>query len=251
MPIQTFDFLSLGAWPSDCFDQEVFIENLQTKLNELREFVDLNASYVILLSQTTEPTQGQWETAWIVQTGLPLPIPASAVLLWYDTTTSTFGGNYGTVTGFSTVYKRVPEYIKGTFTYINQINDAASHSSLRSLYDNGAALPSITFTTYVPTTVIMEFGFTCSAGATNAGSDFMLDNVKLGTQYSSVLPNGGILENFAAPRQFMSFILPAVPAGAHVARPLLGVVGAPATPSTVTWGGLGATTSFSLRAVVE
>lgn len=249
--ITDYDFSELGLWPNDCFDQQVYIETLQNKLNEVSEFVTENSSQVVMLSQASEPTQGQWETAWVLQTGGSLPIPSTAVLIWYDSANAVIGGQYGTMPGFVTVSRRIGESVKGTVVYLNTQHDAVARSSTRSLFDNPTILPSISFTTYVLCSVIFELEFTCTAGATNAGADFLFDNVKLGTQYYGIQPNGGIIEAFPAARQLVNFTLTDVLPGAHVAKPLLGVAGAPATPVAVGWGGVGNVLSFTVRVVVQ
>jgi hypothetical protein len=246
------DFTDLGVWPDDCFDQQIFIQTMQDKLNELREYVEANLSSVVILSQATEPTQGQWEAAYTVQTGFALPIPASATLLWYDTTNSQLGGQYGTITGSATVESRTAEYVPGTILVSDVEYDATARSSSASLMGNGAFLPEITFTTDVICTLFIDFNFVMTTTNVASGVDFMLDGVKLGSQYQAVPPNGGLVENLPITNlQSVSYVLEDMPAGIHTVKPLLGVAGAPGTAPTLAWGGANNVTSFAIRAMVQ
>lgn len=70
-------------------DQVTFFDDLQTQLNTLSSLAE-----PIFLSQSSEPTQKQWEDAWIAA-GKSVPIDTRSELYWYDGTN--LRGMFGTV----------------------------------------------------------------------------------------------------------------------------------------------------------
>lgn len=252
MSIIDFDFNQLGNWPEDCIDQQDFISQLQTKLNELKDYALQNTADVVVLSQAIEPTQSQWEYAYVTQTGKSLPIPATAVLLWYNTSTSEIAGEFGTITGFPTVEARFYRYNTGLVLVDDFSYDNTARSSTRSLFDNQSVLPTeITFSIPVPCLVILMFSATITANGSGAGVDFMLNETKIGTEYYAVQPNGGIHENLASARFHIAVPVDNLPAGTYTARALLGNVGAPASPAALGWGGANNVTIFGVQAVAK
>ena len=247
-----FNFNSLGSWPADCIDQQDYMTQLQTQLNAFKNYMLDNSADVVVVSQPTTPSQSQWEFAYVNQTGKSLPIPSAAVLLWYNTSTSELAGQFGTVTGFTQVEPRFYKYNSGLtlvddFTYNN-----VAQSSTRSLFDNQSFLPAeITFSIPVTCLVLLHFSTTITANGSGAGVDFMLNEIKVGTSYYQVQPNGGIHENLASARFHITVPVDDLPAGTYTVRPLLGNVGAPASPAALGWGGANNVTLFGVQALAK
>lgn len=246
-----FDFNTLGLWPDDCNKQGSFMLALQTKLNSLVSVAQAASADTVLLSQTTEPTQGQWETAYAAQTGKSIPIPPSAQLIWFNPTTSEIAGVYGTFTGTSTVYKRGMRYGSGIIHAMATAYDNVARSSNRTLQENSALLPSVTITTYVTTTLNLEFSVSITSGGANAGIDFLLNSTKVGTQYSAVAPYDGIISTLGVGRWTCKYVITDLPAGTYVIRPLFGVVGSVYSGTTIAWGGASNVTRLTAEAVVQ
>lgn len=245
-----FDFTSLGQWPDDCLRQQLFMLNLQSKLNSLVASAGANGVYTVLLSQTGEPTQGQWETAYTSQTGKSLPIIPSAQLIWFNPTTNEIAGVYGTFTGSTTVYKRSMRYGSGIIHAQASAYDNTARSSNRTLAENYSLLPSISLTTYVTTMLKLEFSVSITSGGANAGIDFLVNLTKIGTQYQSIAPYDGIISGLAVGRYTLKYIIPSLNAGTYTLRPMFGVVGSVYTGTNIGWGGANNVTRFTAEAVI-
>lgn len=246
-----FDFTTLGLWPDDCNRQQAYMVNLQNKLNSLVDVAKAGAADSVLLSQTTEPSQGQWETAYTAQTGKAIPISPSAQLIWFNPTTSEIAGLYGTFTGTSTVYKRSMRYGSGIIHAMGVANDIVSHTSNRTLQENAAVLPSLSFTTYVVTTLNLEFSVSITSGGANAGIDFQLNNTKVGTQYSLVPFYDGLVSTLGVGRWTCKYTITDLPPGIYTLRPMFGVVGSVYSGTNIVWGGGNNVTRLSYEAVVK
>lgn len=247
----SFDFSTLGQWPDDCSRQQIFMLNLQNKLNVMVNAVNAASADTVLLSQTGEPTQGQWETAYTAQTGKAVPIPPSAQLIWFNPTTNEIAGVYGTFTGTTTVYKRGMRYGSGIIHATASALDNTSHTSNRTLQENSAVLPSITITTYVQTILNLEFGVSITSGGANAGIDFLLNSVKVGTQYSLIAPYDGIISGLGIGRYTCKYLIDPLPAGTYTIRPLFGVVGSVYSGTNIIWGGANNVTRLYAEAIVK
>lgn len=70
---------SESYWPESGPDQDVFLANLQRRLDNLR-----HAIKPVVVPKFFEPSQADWEQAWSLATGLFPPIPPGVKLLWYD-----------------------------------------------------------------------------------------------------------------------------------------------------------------------
>ena len=66
-------------WPESGPDQDVFLANLQRRLDNLRYAIK-----PVVVPKFFEPSQTDWEQAWSLATGLFPPIPPGVKLLWYD-----------------------------------------------------------------------------------------------------------------------------------------------------------------------
>lgn len=244
------DFNTLGVWPEDCLRQQAFMSRLQNKLNQLKDEVETASSSFVLLSQTTEPTQGNWESAYTAQTGGSTPIPTSATLVWFNSATSEIAGVYGTINGTGTVQRRGMRYGSGITHFQSTQYDNNARSSNRTGYENISLVPSISMTTYVITNLILEFSVSITSGGSNGGIDFLVNTTKVGTQYASVPPNGGIIEGLQSGRNTARFVVPNLPPGTYTLRPLIGVVGGAYSGTSIGWGGNGNVTRFSAMAVI-
>ncbi len=227
------------------------MQNVQNKLNGLVDDAQALAADTVLLSQTGEPTQGQWETAYTAQTGKAVPIPPSAQLIWFNPTTLEIAGVYGTFTGTSTVYKRGMRYGTGIIHALETAYDAVSHTSNRTLQENAAVLPTVSITTYVTTSLKLSFSVSITSGGANAGIDFLLNTTKVGTQYSAVPPYDGIVSILAVGRWTCQYIITGLPAGTYTIRPLFGVVGSVYSGTNIIWGGANNVTRLTAEAIVE
>lgn len=85
-------------FPLDSEGRAAFVQNLEDQLTFLEQISNL-----IILEQTEEPDQKDFETAW-VNAGYSLPIVEEAEFLWDDTTR--IRGIYGTLNDY--VYRVVP-----------------------------------------------------------------------------------------------------------------------------------------------
>lgn len=247
----SIDFTTLGQWPDDCSRQQAFMSNLQSKLNTMVAAANATAADSVILSQTAEPTQGQWETAYTAQTGKAIPIPPSAQLIWFNPTTSEIAGVYGTFTGTTTIYKRGMRYGSGIIHTNALVLDQVARSSNRTLQENSSLLPSVTITTYVQTILKMEFGVSITSGGANAGIDFLLNSVKVGTQYSLIPPYDGILSGLGTGRWTCKYIIDPLPAGTYTIRPLFGVIGSVYSGTNIAWGAANNVTRFYVEAIVK
>lgn len=242
MAITTLDLNKiLGQWPKNYIDQQQYLNKLITSFNNFYSSVLSNINSDITLSQPVEPTQTEWEAAWISQTGLLPPIPASATLLWYDTSNSTFGGMYGTVEGNATVYRREHVYPRGATIYLNQAFLSTNVSINTSLYANNANMPSLSFT--LPCTchlyLYAAMNVVSSAGTGAWGIDFLINGVKMGTQIYGAAPDYGIANTGTAGFLACPAVWPNLPAGNYTVQMMFGYVGSPGTPPTVAVGSAG------------
>lgn len=67
----------MTEWPVNYAEQAIFVERIQARLAEIRR-----ANTTVSLVSISPPTQSDWEVAFVAKTGLPLPIPPGARLLW-------------------------------------------------------------------------------------------------------------------------------------------------------------------------
>lgn len=224
----------LGLWPEGCADQETYLNQLVSILNTKWLEIQNGASRVLTISQTIEPTQAQWESQWIIQTGNPLPIPSSAVLVWYNTTLAKIGGVYGTAAGYSVIGRREHQYPIGSTVYLNRASLYSAQSITTSIVSNNAVMPTLTLTLTQKAHLMMEFmlGVTCTV---NCGIDFMVNGTKIGTSEFGLAPDAG-LANIGAngilhAKHVMLNLIP----GTYVVQAMFGLVNGGA--GTLTIGG--------------
>lgn len=235
------DFNSLlTTWNPDCLSQVEFIERLKAALIDTRYYIDNNISNTVQLNQSSEPTQAQWEQAWVSQTGKALPISPSATLLWFDTNNNTFGGQYGTTIGHSTVYRREPIYPKGATIFYDSDFLTSSQTITADITATRALMPTLEFT--INQSFDLHLSFTLAvtfSGTGQYGLDFELNGEKIGTTYFGIPANYGIVNGSTTQTITAHAFVPNLPAGNYEIQALFGVVGTPATAPTLTIGGTG------------
>lgn len=222
----------LGIWPNDCGRQQLYIENLKQYLRQVESGVQNNFAYSIFVPQSVEPSQADWELAWIEQTGLPLPISSSANLYWLSEDGTTGLGIYGTAESSSVVTNRVSN------------SDILLHSKFASvttgIVTNFAGLigseflyPAETFFLPTKSNIIMEvmtFGYVYIGAAGPFALDFLLDGERVGVQYYDMAVGEGfsrMFENSAinTPGSIGAIALvPDVEAGEHTFAVTIGFV---------------------------
>jgi len=181
----------IGLWPEGCTDQETYMNQLISVLNTKWLEVQSGSSRILTISQPIEPSQAQWESQWVIQTGYPLPIPSSAVLVWYNNATSKLAGIFGTAAGYPTVFRREHQYPIGSTISYQRASLATAQVINTSIGQNRAVLPFITLVMTQKFHLFMEFGMgvTCTV---QCGVDFLVNNVKVGTSELGINPDGGI-----------------------------------------------------------
>jgi hypothetical protein len=66
-------------WPINYIEQRSFAKLLLERVQNIQA-----RKQAVFLRQILEPTQSEWETAFVSQTGLGLPIPVGTKLIWVD-----------------------------------------------------------------------------------------------------------------------------------------------------------------------
>lgn len=218
-------------WNQDNLSQTLFIERLKTYTKDLLAYAVDATSDVVILTQDSEPTQFEWEQAWLSQTGKMLPISPTGILYWYDTRTGRFGGQYGTLNDISTVYRKEPFYPKGSVIYHESSFLSSSVTSLTGdILSNSSVLPSLSFTISQPFNLFLSFKiFVEHSGATPIGTgvDFSINGTKVGTQYYGVGALGGLyVRGAAGSDDYIDAKIPVynLPAGGYVVQPMIGRV---------------------------
>lgn len=247
---QVPDFLaSLGSWPYDYNRQVDYFNRLKMLLTQANQYVIDTAGEIVLLSQATEPNQAQWEAAWTAQTGLSLPIPASAQLHWWNTSVNQFGGLYGTIEGSLTVYRRDHLYPRGGTIVMATDYKTDAISLAYSIGTNLTSYPKVTVVLPVVCNLIMEFELyvQLSSGSGQWGADFLVNGLKVGTQYLGLATNLGIQNHSASGLLKIEHTLYNVPAGSYTIQSEFGVTASPASPPTLAIGGLSGAGSYGAR----
>lgn len=66
-------------WPVNYAEQAITVERIRDRLDEIKR-----ANTTVSLVSVSPPTQNDWEVAFVTKTGLSLPIPPGARLLWLN-----------------------------------------------------------------------------------------------------------------------------------------------------------------------
>jgi hypothetical protein len=233
----------IGLWPEGCADQETYLNQMISILNTKWIEVQNGSSRVLTISQATEPTQAQWESQWVIQTGYALPIPSSAVLVWYNNYTAKIGGIYGTAAGFSTVFRREHQSPIGSTIYFNRASLISAQSITTNLVATAAIMPSLTFTITQKAHFLLEF--ILGVGTTVAcGADFLVNGVKIGTTNGGAAPDNGIVQCSVNSILRASYSMLNMLPGTYTIQALCGLNGS--TTGTITVGGATALGARSL-----
>lgn len=229
----------LGGWPENCVDQQNFFNQLAAGLGNITQQIEDGQAHVVSISQSAEPSQAQWEAQWSVQTGRPLPIPSSAVLLWWDTSNEIFGGYFGTTAGETTVRRREHRAPIGAAVVLTKDIKTDAQAIVTGIAQNNAKMPSVTVTLLQKTTLILEFSMAVSPAVvpTAYGTDFMVNAVKLGTSIHSMPPDYGMVNRDDKALLFNQYIVEDLEPGTYVINVMFGLVGV--ATGTLNIGGTG------------
>lgn len=243
----------LGSWPQTYDRQLEFFQRMKTLLQRVNTFVLDNTGNSVVIEQASEPVQLDWETAWTTQTGLSLPIPASAQLFWWDTATDRLGGVYGTVEGNPTVYRREHQYPHGS-TIVTKTDYKTNAVTLTyAIGTNFSDHPSVSFSLPVAADIIMEYSLfvQLNSGSGQWGADFYINGIKAGTQYLGIATNQGIVNAMTSGILRAHFVLSDAPPGNYTIQSAFGVTASPASPPTLKIGGiLGIPDQFGVRSLI-
>jgi len=235
------DFAALlPTWPEDCAGQQNYFNRMKAALTTMNSALASQSPQTIYLSQSSEPNQAQWETAWTSQTGLSLPISASTRLLWYNTSTLAFGGAYEVVEGQTTVFRAEHRAPRGSIHKfgVAQLNTYAVITSNITL--NNSGMPALTITTEVVCDIFIDcslyVGITVGTGTW--GVDYQINGSKIGTLSFSIGANEALHKSFAAGYISGTLVMQNQPPGVYVIQMMFGVSGA-AGPTLVIGGSNG------------
>lgn len=217
----------LGNWPRDFIAQQQYLNKLFTLFSNFEDGVLTNINSVVTLSQLNEPTHDEWEAAWVSQTGKLPPVPPYARLFWYNTEHDTFGGEYGTVLGNSTVVRREHIFPKGATILIDQDYLNSAQTITTSLYSNNAVMPVLTFDLPCTCDLILFAGLNVkrTAGTGSWGLDFLVNGDKIGTTEYGVNPAFGIYNTDTDGYLAARALLVDKPAGSYTVQTMFGYVG--------------------------
>lgn len=247
----TTEFLELPIFPDNYPDQVMFFELFKTLLQNTTNDAFTNNSIVVQVTKaTTAPSQAEFEAAWVAA-GYTLPIPPSALFIWWNSATSIVGGTFGTtITSGGTVYSRDTVYPPGGTSYYGTASLSAAVSTTNSIGAGNTNHPSLAFTLPKLSDLMVTYQLytLLSSGTGTWGADFLLDGVKQGTALYALPSNIGIYNMNASGELLAEIRIPNVAAGAHTIQTIMGVCGSPVTPPTIAYGGIAAAASnYGLR----
>lgn len=231
--------VDLGPFPTDPAKAAIYMQQLLQNMKNFEEFVQDKASYVVRIEQAAEPTQTEWEMAWLVQTGRPMPMSKGAIFIWWDSTLDELGGMYGILKDDTTVRRRDPKYVRGGIVTRESTVTAATVDGVAYLIGtNLANHPSLSFTCNQEIDLEIEgiAPITYNSGTADVGMDFILDGERVGTRVASLsddqaifnLPGSGVLHGIIT--------VPGVSAGAHTVQTVIGSLASVVTPSNIDIG---------------
>lgn len=252
------NFMNIGQWPADPLEQQLLINQLKLALTSHTDSLYALANYTVIIEQSTEPVQVDWETEWAAQTNRALPILPSATLLWINTNIDDVGGIYGTTPlDTTTVIRRESRYPVGGTKNHSAYLSAAVSSVNTAINVNNSNHPSVTFTQYVVADMILTYELYVHlvSGTGTWGADFLINGEKAGTKYQGINTAAGIINNAASGLLKVSLYLPNMPIGEYTVQAIMGVTGAPASAPVLSYGGIGSGASqygvrtLSVRAI--
>jgi len=71
--------LNSSNWPVSYMEQALYVQKIEAEIERLEA-----AQQTVVVYQATRPTRKEFEQAYVVQTGKPLPIVPGSKLLWWD-----------------------------------------------------------------------------------------------------------------------------------------------------------------------
>lgn len=227
---------NLGPWPTDPSKQSLYITQLLNKFVQLSTYVDSVSSDIILLEQMSEPTQEQWEMAWLAQTGKTMPVSKGASFYWWDNVNNVLAGIYGVLLDSTDILRKDPKYVRSGIVIretdiITDIVSAVDYEIGTNLSDH----PSLTFTNnqVINLEMVYSLGLVYDSGTGLIGGDFLLDGVKQGTLLYGVSADEGVA-SFASDGTWEAFInVPNVQPGTHVVQAIAGTAASDPTPPFV------------------
>jgi hypothetical protein len=225
-------FAQLPVWPREHLDQSDWLDRMKMLLNNLDAQINAGVVDVVTVEASTEPSQATWETAYTTQTGKALPIPATARLIWWDTTNSQHGGVYGTLSNDDTVYPRGSLNSPGSIGLMESASLTASHTVDYVIGENLVNHPTVTVLINLPMKLRLIYSLVPSVSAASAGADFLINGVKAGTLYYSLASNRGIVEVQANGQCIASLETPTLNPGTYIIQAIFGRTNA--TTPTVT-----------------
>jgi len=223
-----------AQWSGDILEQNNYIDLLRTYLENALTGFDAKKSYTVLLTQTTEPTQGQWETAYTAQTGNAIPIPSQTQLIWWNSNSNTFGGLYGTTPLNSTVYARFGLNSRNTVQYSATQFLTSTFTDTHAILSNLSRYPVLTFT--LARTSNIDVYYQCYSTITGTGAygaDILSNGTKLGTSLYGLAANRGIIELSGTGLLALRMFVPNVAPGTYTYQVACGYTGTPGTPPSV------------------
>ena len=218
----------LGVYPNDPASQIVYFNQVKQLLVNMDTQVNALTSDIVELSQSTEPTQGEWETAWTVQTGKSLPISKNAELRWWSTVTDTLGGTYGMLFDSSVVLRKDSKYSRGGIGYFGTATNNDAQSGSHPIGTNNSEHPALTFELNQVMDVELTYQlYTVLAAHTTelVGADFLLDGIKVGSDVYGLDTDIGVASTNDSGLLLVTAVSPAVPAGEHTVQAIYGYVG--------------------------
>lgn len=243
----------LGQFPINPSGQITYINQLKLLLSQFQTYVDSNTSDIILLPQVSEPTQSEWEMAWLQQTGKTLPISTSAIFYWWDVGINDLGGVYGILLDTTDVVRKDAKYPRSGLVLYETAYKSSAETVNTQIGSDHSVHPSVTIT--VPVVVRLEMTYTFWAdrvtGTGAVAADFLLNGVKVGNQYYGLASDQGLysIENSGQMRAFAD--IPNVLPGSYTIQTIFGYVGVDSSPPTFAIGGTAsATGNFGIRSLV-
>jgi hypothetical protein len=242
----------LGVWPNDIGSQIIWVDKLKALLQQMDTELAETAHFVVELQQATEPSQAEWEAAWLFQTGRPLPISKAADLIWWDTSEDYIGGLYGVLLDSTTVQRKDPKNPRNSVALYQIDSEVDAQSITANIGADNTPYPSIDFTNSQPLRLELEFQmFVDLASGTGVfGADFLVDGVKVGSSYYGVSTDQGIICMNASGFLRVVADIPEVAPGSHTVQVIFGVCGVNPTPPTLDIGGLSAAGGFGARQLI-
>lgn len=237
---RTFNFDSLGPWPTDTIGQQTWVSRMRAMLADMEQYFTGVAPVVVQLDQSVEPSQAEWETAYMAQTGQNLPIPPTADLVWYDSSQSRVAGHYRTIEGSSTVWRREHSWPRGATVVLESASFGTARSITYYIKENPTLFPLVTVILPTACDLILTavFAATLVSGTGFLGVDFLMNGVKVGDVYYATASDQGIVNISTSQLVVCEAVIRNLPAGTYYIQMVIGITNSPAAPPTYSIGGV-------------